>query len=97
MIGFRFALRWLTFSLPVLVVTFAVLMGGVALAWLIGDLPAARLIGAFAAAVVMATVVDIILLVGLLAFAALRQDELRDETNGTLLTDQPSQPPDAKD
>lgn len=75
---FSAALRFLSFGLPLLVVTFAVLMGGAALSRGLGDDSAARIMAGIACAAAVAIVVDVILLVGLLGLRATMQNEHRE-------------------
>jgi len=65
----------LVFGLPVLVVLFAVLMGGAAVADLFQDPVGAKALRWIAVASLMLLLVDAIFLVGLLGFDAIRRRE----------------------
>ena len=73
----------LVFALPILVVSFAVLMGGSALARATDDLPAASALQWIALGLLMLTVVDLVLLVGALGLKALADDDDRDQRDAS--------------
>ena len=68
-------LRFLVFSLPVLVVAFGVLMGASALAESLHDTVGSRVLRWVAMASLMLLVGDALLLVGILGFNSLGDDE----------------------
>lgn len=67
----RPVLTALVFALPLLVVAFSVLMGGAALASATEDIPGAQALRWVAIGVLMLSLVDIVLLVGVLGLNAL--------------------------
>ena len=71
----------LVFALPILVVAFAVLMGGSALARATQDLAAARALQWIGAGLLMLTVVDLVMLVGALGLKALSDKDVRDSSD----------------
>ena len=71
----------LVFSLPILVVSFAVLMGGSALARATEDLAAAQALQWVAIGLLILTVVDLVLLVGALGLKALGEKDDRDNSD----------------
>jgi hypothetical protein len=71
----------LVLALPLLVVAFSVLMGGSALAAATEDASGARALRWVAIAVLMLTVVDVVLLVGVLGLKALASDSDRGDTD----------------
>jgi hypothetical protein len=71
----------LVFALPLLVVAFAVVMGGYALAQATGDATAARALFWVAMACLMLTCVDLILLVGALGARALGPGADREDSD----------------
>ncbi len=77
----RSVLTTLVFALPILVVSFAVLMGGSALARATDDLAAARALQWIGVGILMLTVVDLVLLVGVLGLRALSDKEVRDTSD----------------
>ena len=74
-------LTTLVFALPTLVVSFSVLMGGSALARATEDLAAARALQWIGVGLLMLTVVDVVLLVGVLGLRALSDKEVRDTSD----------------
>jgi hypothetical protein len=74
----RSVLTILVFSLPILVVSFAALMGGSALARATQDAGAASALQWVAIGLLLLTVVDLVLLVGVLGLKALADDNDRD-------------------
>lgn len=73
----------LVFALPVLVVAFAVLMGGSVLAQAMEDTPGARVLRWIAISTLMLTIADVVLLVGVLGIKALGdQDNRSDSSDG---------------
>jgi hypothetical protein len=77
----RSVLTTLVFALPILVVSFAVLMGGSALARATDDLAAARALQWIGVGILMLTVVDLVLLFGVLGLRALSDKEVRDTSD----------------
>ena len=77
----RPVLTTLVFSLPLLVVAFAVLMGGSALASATEDMEVAQALRWVAIGVLMLTVVDMVLLVGVLGLNALGRGDDRSDAN----------------
>jgi hypothetical protein len=77
----RWLLAGLVLALPILLVTFAVVMGGFALVQALGDQAGARALLWVAMAALLALVVDLVLLVALLGIAALGEspDHERDD------------------
>jgi len=76
-----FLLRYLVFTLPVLVVSFAVLMGAAAIARLAGDEVAERLLNSAGVVALLLLVVDVILLVGVLGIKSLVDSDLQRNEN----------------
>jgi hypothetical protein len=83
----RWFLAGLVLALPILLVTFAVVMGGFALVQALGDQAGARALLWVAAAALLALIVDLVLLVAVLGIAALgdapereRDDRPRDSS-----------------
>lgn len=80
----RSILAILVFALPLLVVAFAVVLGGAALAQATLDLAGAQVLRWIAMSVLMLAVLDLILLVGVLGFNALADPkELSDRSDGS--------------
>ena len=75
-------LTFLVFTLPILVVSFAVLMGGSALARATEDLAAASALQWIAVGLLILTFVDLILLVGALGLNALSDKDDHDNSHG---------------
>ena len=73
----RPVLTILVFALPLLVVAFSVLMGGSALASATEDMPGAQALRWVAIGILMFTIVDIVLLVGVLGLNALGRGDDR--------------------
>ena len=69
----------LVFSLPILVVTFAVILGAARLAGALGDAPAAKALLWVAMGALIVLVIDVLLLVGALGIQALGPDSPDDE------------------
>ena len=78
----RRILTILVFALPVLVVAFGVLMGGSALAQAVQDTPVAKVLRWIALSILMLTVVDVVLLVGVLGIRALGDEDDRSDSSG---------------
>lgn len=81
MIPRRF-LTILVFALPVLVVAFGVLTGGAVLAQAVEDAPAANVLRWIAISILMLTVADVVLLVGVLGIKALGDEDNRSDSSG---------------
>jgi hypothetical protein len=77
----RPVLTILVFALPLLVVAFSVLMGGSALASATEDMSGAQALRWVAIGVLMLTVVDIVLLVGVLGLNALGHGDDRSDSD----------------
>ena len=77
----RPVLTILVFALPLLVVAFSVLMGGSALAAATEDTPGAQALRWVAIGVLILTVVDIVLLVGVLGLNALGRGDNRSDSD----------------
>lgn len=78
----RRILTVLVFALPVLVVAFGVLMGGSVLAQAVQDAPVAKVLRWIAISILMLTVVDVVLLVGVLGIRALGDEDNRSDSSG---------------
>ena len=70
----RIPLQTLVYALPLLVVTFAVLMGAQSLSAATGDATGALLLGRVATGTLVLLIVDVVLLVGWLGMRALAED-----------------------
>jgi len=78
----RRILTILVFALPVLVVAFGVLMGGFVLAQAVEDAPGAKVLRWIAIGILMLTIADVVLLVGVLGVRALGDQDDRSDSSG---------------
>ena len=78
----RRILTILVFALPVLVVAFGVLMGGSILAQAVEDAPVAKVLRSIAIGIMMLTITDVVLLVGVLGIRALGDEDNRSDSSG---------------
>jgi hypothetical protein len=78
----RRILTILVFALPVLVVAFGVLMGGSILAQAVEDAPVAKVLRSIAIGIMMLTITDVVLLVGVLGIKALGDEDNRSDSSG---------------
>ena len=81
----RRLLTKLVFALPILITSFAVILGAALLAQALGDVAGARGLFWIAIGALIALVIDVLLLVGALGLLALdqRRDQPRDRDEGT--------------